>query len=161
MSRFDRVFSRFAPCFGTTDPRADRQPDRFYQLDLEMSFVNSKTLFRHHPALLTGIFEEFVAEKVVDQEWAQILYKGRGAGYGSDKPDLRNPIKMQIVSDPFRRSQGFAIFASCLSRKAQKFRAIPAPKGGSQNSVIALNAFAQKRVLPGMGYIFLARENRD
>jgi aspartyl-tRNA synthetase len=152
VSGFDKYF-QIAPCFRDEDPRADRSPTDFYQLDLEMSFVEQQDVFDTIQPVLTGIFEEFGGGKAVDQEWPQISYKDAALWYGSDKPDLRNPIKMQVVSEHFVGS-GFAIFAKLLEQEGTQIRAIPAPKGGSRKFCDRMNAFAQKEGLPGMGYIF-------
>ncbi|WP_299031185.1 aspartate--tRNA ligase [uncultured Sulfitobacter sp.] len=152
VSGFDKYF-QIAPCFRDEDPRADRSPTDFYQLDLEMSFVEQQDVFDTIQPVLTGIFEEFGGGKPVDQEWPQISYKDAALWYGSDKPDLRNPIKMQVVSEHFAGS-GFAIFAKLLEQEGTQIRAIPAPKGGSRKFCDRMNAFAQKEGLPGMGYIF-------
>ncbi|WP_299402113.1 aspartate--tRNA ligase [uncultured Roseobacter sp.] len=152
VSGFDKYF-QIAPCFRDEDPRADRSPTDFYQLDLEMSFVEQQDVFDAIQPVLTGIFEEFGGDKTVDQEWPQISYKDAALWYGSDKPDLRNPIKMQVVSEHFAGS-GFAIFAKLLEQEGTEIRAIPAPTGGSRKFCDRMNAFAQKEGLPGMGYIF-------
>ncbi len=152
MSGFDKYF-QIAPCFRDEDPRADRSPTDFYQLDLEMSFVEQQDVFDTIQPVLTGVFEEFGGGRKVDQEWPQISYKDAALWYGTDKPDLRNPIKMQVVSDHFRES-GFAIFAKLLEQDGTEIRAIPAPSGGSRKFCDRMNAFAQKEGLPGMGYIF-------
>jgi aspartyl-tRNA synthetase len=152
VSGFDKYF-QIAPCFRDEDPRADRSPTDFYQLDLEMSFVEQQDVFDTIQPVLTGIFEEFGGGKAVDQEWPQISYKDAALWYGSDKPDLRNPIKMQVVSEHFAGS-GFAIFAKLLEQDGTQIRAIPAPTGGSRKFCDRMNAFAQKEGLPGMGYIF-------
>lgn len=152
VSGFDKYF-QIAPCFRDEDPRADRSPTDFYQLDLEMSFVEQQDVFDTIQPVLTGIFEEFGGGKAVDQDWPQISYKDAALWYGSDKPDLRNPIKMQVVSEHFAGS-GFAIFAKLLEQDGTEIRAIPAPKGGSRKFCDRMNAFAQKEGLPGMGYIF-------
>ncbi|WP_170788193.1 aspartate--tRNA ligase [Ruegeria lacuscaerulensis] len=152
VSGFDKYF-QIAPCFRDEDPRADRSPTDFYQLDLEMSFVEQQDVFDTIQPVLTGVFEEFGGGRKVDQEWPQISYKDAALWYGSDKPDLRNPIKMQVVSDHFRGS-GFAIFSKLLEQEGTEIRAIPAPTGGSRKFCDRMNAFAQKEGLPGMGYIF-------
>ncbi|QBF30945.1 aspartate--tRNA ligase [Thalassococcus sp. S3] len=152
VSGFDKYF-QIAPCFRDEDPRADRSPTDFYQLDMEMSFVEQQDVFDTIQPVLTGIFEEFGGGRKVDQDWPQISYKDAALWYGTDKPDLRNPIKMQIVSDHFRGS-GFAIFAKLLEQEGTQIRAIPAPGGGSRKFCDRMNAFAQKEGLPGMGYIF-------
>ncbi len=152
VSGFDKYF-QIAPCFRDEDPRADRSPTDFYQLDLEMSFVEQQDVFDTIQPVLTGVFEEFGGGRKVDQEWPQISYKDAALWYGTDKPDLRNPIKMQVVSEHFRGS-GFAIFAKLLEQEGTEIRAIPAPKGGSRKFCDRMNTFAQKEGLPGMGYIF-------
>ncbi|MFD2740277.1 aspartate--tRNA ligase [Sulfitobacter aestuarii] len=152
VSGFDKYF-QIAPCFRDEDPRADRSPTDFYQLDMEMSFVTQQDVFDTIQPVIAGIFEEFGGGKKVDETWEQISYKDAALWYGSDKPDLRNPIKMQVVSEHFRGS-GFAIFAKLLEQDGTEIRAIPAPTGGSRKFCDRMNAFAQKEGLPGMGYIF-------
>ncbi|MDF3351787.1 aspartate--tRNA ligase [Sulfitobacter sp. KE34] len=152
VSGFDKYF-QIAPCFRDEDPRADRSPTDFYQLDMEMSFVTQQDVFDTIQPVIAGIFEEFGGGKKVDETWEQISYKDAALWYGSDKPDLRNPIKMQVVSEHFRDS-GFAIFAKLLEQEGTEIRAIPAPTGGSRKFCDRMNAFAQKEGLPGMGYIF-------
>ena len=159
VSGFDKYF-QIAPCFRDEDPRADRSPTDFYQLDLEMSFVEQQDVFDTIQPVLTGIFEEFGGGKSVDQEWPQISYKDAALWYGSDKPDLRTPIKMQVVSEHFAGS-GFAIFAKLLEQEGTQIRAIPAPTGGSRKFCDRMNAFAQKEGLPGMGYIFWREKTAD
>jgi aspartyl-tRNA synthetase len=148
---FDRYF-QIAPCFRDEDPRADRSPTDFYQLDLEMSFVEQEDVFAAVQPVVQGIFEEFGGGRRVDADWPRIAYRDSLKWYGSDKPDLRNPIKMQDVSEHFRGS-GFAIFAKLLEQEGNEVRAIPAPTGGSRKFADRMNAFAQKEGLPGMGYI--------
>ncbi|MEM9426861.1 MAG: aspartate--tRNA ligase [Pseudomonadota bacterium] len=154
VSGFDKYF-QIAPCFRDEDPRADRSPTDFYQLDMEMSFVTQQDVFDTVSPVLQGIFEEFGGGRKVDAaaEWPQISYRDAALWYGTDKPDLRNPIKMQDVSEHFRGS-GFAIFAKILEQEGTQIRAIPAPTGGSRKFCDRMNAFAQKEGLPGMGYIF-------
>jgi aspartyl-tRNA synthetase len=159
VSGFDKYF-QIAPCFRDEDPRADRSPTDFYQLDLEMSFVSQQDVFDTIQPVITGIFEEFGRDRRVDTEWPQISYKDAAIWYGSDKPDLRNPIKMQIVSEHFRGS-GFAIFAKLLEQEGTEIRAIPSPTGGSRKFCDRMNAFAQKEGLPGMGYIFWRDNNGE
>ena len=152
VSGFDKYF-QIAPCFRDEDPRADRSPTDFYQLDLEMSFVTQQDVFDTIQPVIQGVFEEFGGGRKVDTDWEQISYRDAALWYGSDKPDLRNPIKMQDVSEHFRGS-GFAIFAKILEQDGTEIRAIPAPKGGSRKFCDRMNAFAQREGLPGMGYIF-------
>ncbi len=160
VSGFDKYF-QIAPCFRDEDPRADRSPTDFYQLDMEMSFVTQQDVFDTVSPVLAGIFEEFGGGKKVDApaEWPQISYRDAALWFGTDKPDLRNPIRMQVVSEHFAGS-GFAIFAKLLEQEGTEIRAIPAPKGGSRKFCDRMNAFAQKEGLPGMGYIFW-REAED
>jgi len=158
VSGFDRYF-QIAPCFRDEDPRADRSPTDFYQLDIEMSFVNQEDVFAAVQPVLQGIFEEFAPGKTVSAEWPMIAYRDSLKWFGSDKPDLRNPIRMQDVSGHFAGS-GFAIFAKLLEVEGNEVRAIPAPTGGSRKFCDRMNAFAQKEGLPGMGYIFW-REAED
>jgi aspartyl-tRNA synthetase len=152
VSGFDKYF-QIAPCFRDEDPRADRSPTDFYQLDMEMSFVSQQDIFDTIQPVMQGIFEEFGGGRKVDSDWPQISYRDAALWYGTDKPDLRNPIKMQVVSEYFRGS-GFAIFAKLLEQDGTEIRAIPAPGGGSRKFCDRMNAFAQKEGLPGMGYIF-------
>ena len=152
VSGFDKYF-QIAPCFRDEDPRADRSPTDFYQLDIEMSFVSQQDIFDLVQTVITGVFEEFSSGAKVDKEWEKISYRDALLWYGSDKPDLRNPIKMQIVSDHFRDS-GFTIFAKLLEQDGTQIRAIPAPSGGSRKFCDRMNVYGQKEGLPGMGYIF-------
>ncbi len=149
---FDRYF-QIAPCFRDEDPRADRSPTDFYQLDMEMSFVTQEDVFAAMQPVIQGIFEEFGGGRKVDAVWPRIPYSDAMLWYGTDKPDLRNPIKMQDVSEHFRGS-GFKIFARLLETEGNVVRAIPAQGGGSRAFCDRMNAFAQKEGLPGMGYIF-------
>ncbi|MDJ0994857.1 MAG: aspartate--tRNA ligase [Dinoroseobacter sp.] len=149
---FDKYY-QIAPCFRDEDPRADRSPTDFYQLDLEMSFVNQQDVFDTIEPVMKGLFEEFGGGRKVDQDWPQISFRDAALWYGTDKPDLRNPIKMQIVSEHFEGS-GFAIFAKLLEQEGTEIRAIPAPSGGSRKFCDRMNKFAQEQGLPGMGYIF-------
>ena len=160
VSGFDKYF-QIAPCFRDEDPRADRSPTDFYQLDVEMSFVTQQDVFDTISPVIADVFEEFGSNRKVDNpsEWPQISYEDSAKWYGTDKPDLRNPIKMEVVSEHFRGS-GFAIFANLLEQEGTEIRAIPAPAGGSRKFCDRMNAFAQKEGLPGMGYIFW-RDNGD
>ena len=154
VSGFDKYF-QIAPCFRDEDPRADRSPTDFYQLDMEMSFVTQQDVFDTISPIIADIFQEFGRGKVVDApaNWEIISYRDSAISYGTDKPDLRNPIKMQNVSEHFRNS-GFAIFSNILEKDGTEIRAIPAPGGGSRKFCDRMNSFAQKEGLPGMGYIF-------
>ena len=161
VSGYDKYF-QIAPCFRDEDPRADRSPTDFYQLDLEMSFVTQQDVFDTVSPVIAGVFEEFGGGASVDDpaSWPQIPYKEAALKYGTDKPDLRNPIEMQDVSEHFRGS-GFAIFAKLLEQDGTEIRAIPAPTGGSRKFCDRMNVFAQKEGLPGMGYIFWREANGE
>ncbi len=149
---FDRYF-QIAPCFRDEDPRADRSPGEFYQLDMEMSFATQEDVFGVIEPVMRGVFEEFGNGRPVTQEFPRIAYRDSMLWYGCDKPDLRNPVKMQVVSEHFAGS-GFKIFAQLLETEGNEVRAIPAPGGGSRKFCDRMNAFAQGEGLPGMGYIF-------
>jgi len=151
MAGFDRYF-QIAPCFRDEDPRADRLPGEFYQLDLEMSFVTQEDVFATMEPVLTGLFEEFAKGKPVTQKWPRIPYAEAMQKYGSDKPDLRNPIVMQDVSEHFRGS-GFKIFARLLEDPKNRVWAIPAPSGGQRTFADRMNSWAQGEGQPGLGYI--------
>ena len=152
---FDKYF-QIAPCFRDEDPRADRSPTDFYQLDMEMSFVRQEDVFATVQPVIQGLFEEFGGGRRVDADWPLIPYAESLLKYGTDKPDLRNPIEMQVVSEHFRGS-GFGIFAKLLEQDGTQVRAIPAPTGGSRKFADRMNAFAQAQGLPGMGYIIWRR----
>jgi aspartyl-tRNA synthetase len=152
VSGFDRYF-QIAPCFRDEDPRADRSPTDFYQLDMEMSFVEQEDVFNTIEPVLKGLFHEFGEGRKVDEVWPRISYRDAALWYGTDKPDLRNPVKMQVVSEHFEGS-GFAIFAKILEHEGTEVRAIPAPGGGSRKFCDRMNSWAQHQGLPGMGYIF-------
>jgi aspartyl-tRNA synthetase len=150
---FDRYF-QIAPCFRDEDARADRSPGEFYQLDLEMSFVTQQDVFDAVEPVIRGVFEEFANGKPVTPKFPLIPYAEALRKYGTDKPDLRNPIVMQDVSDAFRGS-GFKIFANILNSDASaQVWAIPAPKGGNRAFCDRMNAWAQGEGQPGLGYIF-------
>ena len=149
---FDKYF-QIAPCFRDEDPRADRSPADFYQLDMEMSFVEQQDVLDTIEPLLRGVMEEFGGGRPVNREWPQISCRDALLWYGTDKPDLRNPIRMQVVSPHFAGG-GFGIFANILEQDGTEIRAIPAPGGGSRKFCDRMNAWAQGEGLPGMGYIF-------
>lgn len=150
---FDRYF-QIAPCFRDEDPRADRLPGEFYQLDLEMSFVTQEEIWDTMQPVISGLFEEFADGKPVTKEWPRIPYDTAVRKYGSDKPDLRNPIEMQDVTEHFRGS-GFGVFANQLANDAKvEVWAIPAKTGGSRAFCDRMNAWAQGQGQPGLGYIF-------
>ncbi len=156
---FDRYF-QIAPCFRDEDARADRSPGEFYQLDFEMSFVTQEDVFAAIEPVLAGVFEEFSAgRQVTKPPFPRIAYRDAIRQYGSDKPDLRNPIVMQAVSDHFRGS-GFKVFAGMLEKDAKvEVWGIPAPSGGSRAFCDRMNAWAQGEGQPGLGYIFWREES--
>jgi aspartyl-tRNA synthetase len=150
---FDRYF-QIAPCFRDEDARADRSPGEFYQLDLEMSFVTQQDVFEAVEPVIRGVFEEFANGKSVTPKFPLIPYADAISKYGTDKPDLRNPIVMQNVSEAFRGS-GFKIFANILAADAKNaVWAIPAPGGGNRAFADRMNSWAQGEGQPGLGYIF-------
>jgi aspartyl-tRNA synthetase len=151
MSGFDRYF-QIAPCFRDEDPRADRLPGEFYQLDLEMSFVEQDDVFAAVEPVITGVFEEFARGKPVTENWPRIPFAEALRKYGSDKPDLRNPIIMQDVSEHFRGS-GFKVFARMLEDPKNQVWAIPGTGGGSRAFCDRMNSWAQGEGQPGLGYI--------
>ncbi|OYU50013.1 MAG: aspartate--tRNA ligase [Rhizobiales bacterium PAR1] len=151
MAGFDRYF-QIAPCFRDEDPRADRLPGEFYQLDLEMSFIEQEDVFQTMEPIISGIFETFGGGRPVTKNWPRIPYAESMRKYGSDKPDLRNPIVMQDVSDIFRDS-GFKVFARILEDKKNQVWAIPAVGGGSRAFCDRMNSWAQGEGQPGLGYI--------
>ncbi|WP_025035891.1 aspartate--tRNA ligase [Bradyrhizobium sp. DOA9] len=151
MSGFDRYF-QIAPCFRDEDPRADRLPGEFYQLDVEMSFVTQEDVFAAMEPVITGVFEEFANGKPVTKGWRRIPFAEALRKYGSDKPDLRNPIEMQDVSEHFRGS-GFKVFARMLEDPKNQVWAIPAAGGGSRAFCDRMNSWAQGEGQPGLGYI--------
>jgi aspartyl-tRNA synthetase len=165
MSGFDRYF-QIAPCFRDEDPRADRLPGEFYQLDVEMSFVEQEDIFQTMEPILTAVFEEFAGfvegeptkPRPVTKGWPRIPYDTAIAKYGSDKPDLRNPIEMADVTEHFRGS-GFKVFAGMIEKDPKvRVWAIPAPTGGSRAFCDRMNGWAQKEGQPGLGYIFWREE---
>jgi aspartyl-tRNA synthetase len=150
MSGFDRYF-QIAPCFRDEDPRADRLPE-FYQLDVEMSFVTQDDVFAAMEPVITGVFEEFANGKPVTKGWPRIAFADAIRKYGTDKPDLRNPLLMQDVSEHFRGS-GFKVFARVLEDTKNQVWAIPGPGGGSRAFCDRMNSWAQGEGQPGLGYI--------
>src|SRR6185295_15096050 len=157
MSGFDRYF-QIAACFRDEDARADRSPGEFYQLDVEMSFVTQEDVFAAVEPVLRGVFEEFSGGKPVTQKFPMIPFAEALRKYGTDKPDLRNPIEMQDVSEIFR-GFGFKVFARILEANAKnQVWAIPAPGGGSRAFCDRMNSWAQGEGQPGLGYIFFVEE---
>ncbi|MEF2070940.1 aspartate--tRNA ligase [Consotaella aegiceratis] len=153
MAGFDRYF-QIAPCFRDEDPRADRLPGEFYQLDLEMSFVTQDDVLTTVEGVMRGVFEEFADGKPVTEVFPRIPYAEAMRKYGSDKPDLRNPIEMQAVTEHFAGS-GFKVFANMIAGDPEvEVWAIPAKTGGSRAFCDRMNSWAQGEGQPGLGYIF-------
>ena len=153
MSGFDRYF-QIAPCFRDEDARADRSPGEFYQLDIEMSFVTQQDVFDAVEPVLRGVFEEFGGGLPVTPKFPMIAFRDSVRWYGTDKPDLRNPIKMQNVTQHFVGS-GFKVFANMIANDPKvEVWAIPAPKGGSRAFCDRMNSWAQQQGQPGLGYVF-------
>ena len=157
VSGFDRYF-QIAPCFRDEDLRADRSLE-FYQLDVEMSFVTQDDVFDAIEPVLFGVFQEYANGKAVTPyPFVRIPYREAIAKYGTDKPDLRNPIEMQDVSEPFRGG-GFGLFARILDADAKNaVWGIPAPGGGSRAFCDRMNSWAQGEGQPGLGYIFWSED---
>ncbi len=154
---FDRYF-QIAPCFRDEDARADRSPGEFYQLDIEMSFVEQEDVFQAVEPVLRGLFEEFADGKAVTQEFPRIPYVEALKKYGSDKPDLRNPIEMADVTAHFAGS-GFKVFAGQIEADPKVVVwAIPAPTGGNRAFCDRMNSWAQGEGQPGLGYIFFRND---
>ena len=149
VSGFDRYF-QIAPCFRDEDSRADRSPGEFYQLDLEMSFVEQQDVFAAVEPVIKGVFEEF-SDKIVDTDFVHIPFADSMLKYGNDKPDLRIPFEISDVTDIFRGSV-FSIFANNIAKGAV-VRAVPGPKCGSRAIADRMNSWAQGEGAPGMGYI--------
>ncbi len=139
---FDRYF-QIAPCFRDEDPRADRLPGEFYQLDVEMSFVTQEDIWNTMTPVITEVFEKFAEGKPVTKDWPKIPYDVALRKYGSDKPDLRNPIVMESVTEHFAGS-GFKVFATMIASNPKvEVWAIPAKTGGSRAFCDRMNAWAQ------------------
>ncbi len=154
MSGFDKYF-QIAPCFRDEDSRADRSPGEFYQLDLEMSFVEQADVFVAVEPVIKGVFEEF-SERKIDPDFVHISYADSMLKYGNDKPDLRIPIEIGDVTDVFRGSD-FSIFAKNIEKGAV-VRAIPGPKCGSRAIADRMNSWAQSEGAPGLGYIIFGED---
>jgi len=151
---FDRYF-QIAPCFRDEDARADRSPGEFYQLDVEMSFVTQDDVFQSIEPVLRGLFEEFSNGKTVTQKFPRIPYREAMLKYGSDKPDLRNPLIICDVSDEFARED-----VSFKAFKGKTVRAIPAPGAAVQSRSFfdKLNDWARSEGAPGLGYVLFEEE---
>jgi aspartyl-tRNA synthetase len=152
---FDRYF-QIAPCFRDEAGRAERSPGEHYQLDLEMSFVTQEDVFTAMEPVLQGVFEEFGGGRrlVIPPPFPRIPYSEAMQKYGTDKPDLRNPLEMQDVTTQFRGS-GFKVFAGQIESDANvRVWAIPAPTGGNRAFCDRMNSWAQSEGQPGLAYIF-------
>ena len=152
ISGFDRYF-QIAPCFRDEDSRADRSPGEFYQLDLEMSFVEQEDVFAAVEPVLAGVFREFSDWSVPDR-FPRIPFAEAMLKYGSDKPDLRNPLIITDVTDIFADTD-FTVFRRNIEKGAV-VRAIPGPSCGSRAVCDRMNSWAQGMGAPGMGYIIFA-----
>lgn len=152
VSGFDRYF-QIAPCFRDEDARADRSPGEFYQLDVEMSFVTQDDVFNAIEPVLVNVFKKFSKKKITEAPFPRIPFKESMLKYGNDKPDLRNPIEIQDVTEIFRDS-GFGIFAKMVEN-GSVVRAIPAPGAGlkSRKFFDGTNDWAKKEGFAGLGYI--------
>jgi aspartyl-tRNA synthetase len=154
---FDKYF-QIAPCFRDEDPRADRLPGEFYQLDLEMSFVTQDDLFATMQPVIMELFNSFKGDKTVRPDVPRIPHSEALRKYGSDKPDLRNPIEMQSVTEHFAGS-GFKVFAGMIANDPKvEIWAIPAPTGGNRAFCDRMNGWAQTQGQPGLGYIIFKEE---
>ena len=156
---FDRYF-QIAPCFRDEDARADRSPGEFYQLDIEMSFVTQDDVFAAVEPVLRGLFEEFGGGRPVTQTFPTITFADAMLMYGSDKPDLRNPIIIADVTAAFARDDvTFKAFKGVIDRGGV-VRAIPAPGAGAQPRSFfdKLNDWARGEGAPGLGYVIFEGE---
>ena len=152
-SGFDKYF-QIAPCFRDEDARADRSPGEFYQLDIEMSFVTQDDVLNTVEPILRDLFEEFSSNKKITKTFPRIPYLESISKYGTDKPDLRNPIEMSDVTEVFKDS-GFKIFSESIKKDDNvKVWGIPAKGGGSRAFCDKMNSWAIKEGQPGLGYIF-------
>ena len=149
VSGFDKYF-QIAPCFRDEDSRADRSPGEFYQLDLEMSYVEQEDVFDAVEPVIREVFTKF-SKRTIDKIFPKITYKESILKYGNDKPDLRFNLEIKDVTDEFRNS-GFSIFAKSIDNGAV-VRAIPGPGCGSRSVADRMNSWAQGEGAPGMGYI--------
>ena len=149
VSGFDKYF-QIAPCFRDEDSRADRSPGEFYQLDLEMSYVDQEDVFDAVEPVIREVFTKF-SNKTIDEVFPKITYKDSMLKYGNDKPDLRFDLEIQDVTEVFTNS-GFSIFANSIEN-GSIVRAIPGPECGSRSVADRMNSWAQSEGAPGMGYI--------
>ena len=154
VSGFDKYF-QIAPCFRDEDSRADRSPGEFYQLDLEMSYVEQEDIFQAVEPVIREVFTKF-SNKKIDDVFPKITYKDSMLKYGNDKPDLRFSLEIKDVTEFFANS-GFTIFAKSIENGAV-VRAIPGPHCGSRSVADRMNSWAQGEGAPGMGYIIFSDE---
>ena len=155
VSGFDKYF-QIAPCFRDEDSRADRSPGEFYQLDLEMSYVEQEDVFQAVEPVIKEVFKRY-SDKSIDEIFPRITYKDSMLKYGNDKPDLRFALEIQDVTDIFRNS-GFTIFAKSIEN-GSVVRAVPGPNCGSRSVADRMNSWAQGEGAPGMGYIIFSENS--
>ena len=155
VSGFDKYF-QIAPCFRDEDSRADRSPGEFYQLDLEMSYVEQEDVFQAVEPVIKEVFKKY-SDKRIDKIFPRITYKESMLKYGNDKPDLRFALEIQDVTDIFRNS-GFTIFAKSIEN-GSVVRAVPGPNCGSRSVADRMNSWAQGEGAPGMGYIIFSENS--
>ena len=155
VSGFDKYF-QIAPCFRDEDSRADRSPGEFYQLDLEMSYVEQEDVFQAVEPVIKDVFKKY-SDKNIDEIFPRITYKDSMLKYGNDKPDLRFALEIQDVTDIFRNS-GFTIFAKSIEN-GSVVRAVPGPNCGSRSVADRMNSWAQGEGAPGMGYIIFSENS--
>ncbi len=155
VSGFDKYF-QIAPCFRDEDSRADRSPGEFYQLDLEMSYVEQEDVFQAVEPVIREVFKKY-SDKSIDEIFPRITYKDSMLKYGNDKPDLRFALEIQDVTDIFRNS-GFTIFAKSI-KNGSVVRAVPGPNCGSRSVADRMNSWAQGEGAPGMGYIIFSENS--
>ena len=149
VSGFDKYF-QIAPCFRDEDSRADRSPGEFYQLDLEMSYVEQEDVFQAVEPVIREVFKTFSSKKI-DEIFPKITYKDSMLKYGNDKPDIRFALEIKDVTEVFKGS-GFSIFAKSIET-GSVVRAVPGPGCGSRSIADRMNSWAQGEGAPGMGYI--------
>ena len=155
VSGLDKYF-QIAPCFRDEDSRADRSPGEFYQLDLEMSYVEQEDVFQAVEPVIKEVFKKY-SDKSIDEIFPRITYKDSMLKYGNDKPDLRFALEIQDVTDIFRNS-GFTIFAKSIEN-GSVVRAVPGPNCGSRSVADRMNSWAQGEGAPGMGYIIFSENS--
>lgn len=155
---FDKYF-QIAPCFRDEDARADRSPGEFYQLDIEMSFVTQEDVFNTIEPVLTNVFKEFSnGRSVSDYPYPRIAYDDAMLSFGSDKPDLRNPLRIVDVSEIFDGSD-FSVFAKIVADKGVvRAIGVPGTEGQPRSFFDKLNTWAQENGMPGLGYITFASD---